>query len=81
MFGGDQTTAYTLKVIGTYGYMSPEYAIDGLFSMKSDVYALGVIVLEVVTGRKNRGFYDHELDLNLLGYAYMLYGKKAGAWN
>ncbi|CAN6201595.1 unnamed protein product [Urochloa humidicola] len=73
MFGGDQTTAYTLKVIGTYGYMSPEYAMDGLFSMKSDVYALGVIVLEVVTGRKNRGFYDPELDLNLLGYAYMLW--------
>ncbi|CAL5052784.1 unnamed protein product [Urochloa decumbens] len=73
MFGGDQTTAYTLKVIGTYGYMSPEYAMDGMFSMKSDVYALGVIVLEVVTGRKNRGFYDPELDLNLLGYAYMLW--------
>ncbi|KAF8752434.1 hypothetical protein HU200_011956 [Digitaria exilis] len=73
MFGGDQTTAYTLKVIGTYGYMSPEYAMDGLFSMKSDVYSLGVIVLEIVTGKKNRGFYDPELDLNLLGYAYMLW--------
>ncbi|PUZ61263.1 hypothetical protein GQ55_4G262000 [Panicum hallii var. hallii] len=73
MFGGDQTTAYTLKVIGTYGYMSPEYAMDGLFSMKSDVYSLGVIVLEIVTGKKNRGFYDPELDLTLLGYAYMLW--------
>nr|CAB3468001.1 unnamed protein product [Digitaria exilis] len=55
------------------GYMSPEYAMDGLFSMKSDVYSLGVIVLEIVTGKKNRGFYDPELDLNLLGYAYMLW--------
>ncbi|RLN13226.1 hypothetical protein C2845_PM09G09830 [Panicum miliaceum] len=73
MFGGDQTTAYTLKVIGPYGYMSPEYAMDGLFSMKSDVYSLGVIVLEIVTGKKNRGFYDPELDLTLLGYAYMLW--------
>lgn len=42
--------------------------MDGLFSMKSDVYSLGVIVLEIVTGKKNRGFYDPELDLNLLGY-------------
>lgn len=50
------------------GYMSPEYAMDGLFSMKSDVYSLGVVVLEIVTGKKNRGFYDPELDLNLLGY-------------
>lgn len=42
--------------------------MDGLFSMKSDVYSLGVVVLEIVTGKKNRGFYDPELDLNLLGY-------------
>nr|BAJ94342.1 predicted protein [Hordeum vulgare subsp. vulgare] len=73
MFGGDQTTAYTLKVIGTYGYMSPEYAMDGVFSMKSDIYSFGVMVLEIVTGKKNRGFYDAELDLNLLGYAWTLW--------
>ncbi|VAH54091.1 unnamed protein product [Triticum turgidum subsp. durum] len=73
MFGGDQTTAYTLKVIGTYGYMSPEYAMDGVFSMKSDIYSFGVMVLEIVTGKKNRGFYDDELDLNLLGYAWTLW--------
>ncbi|VAH54084.1 unnamed protein product [Triticum turgidum subsp. durum] len=72
MFGGDQTTAYTLKVIGTY-YMSPEYAMDGVFSMKSDIYSFGVMVLEIVTGKKNRGFYDDELDLNLLGYAWTLW--------
>ncbi|KAM3333025.1 hypothetical protein ACQJBY_028248 [Aegilops geniculata] len=68
MFGGDQTTAYTLKVIGTYGYMSPEYAMDGVFSIKSDIYSFGVMVLEIVTGKKIRGFYDAELDLNLCGY-------------
>ncbi|KQK10083.1 receptor-like serine/threonine-protein kinase SD1-8 [Brachypodium distachyon] len=73
MFGGDQTTAYTLKVIGTYGYMSPEYAMDGVFSMKSDIYSFGIMVLEIVTGKKNRGFHDVKLDLNLLGYAWMLW--------
>ncbi|XP_066310027.1 receptor-like serine/threonine-protein kinase SD1-8 [Miscanthus floridulus] len=72
MFGGDQTTAYTLKVIGTYGYMSPEYAMDGVFSMKSDIYSFGVLVLEIITGRRNRGFYEEELDLNLLRYAWMM---------
>ena len=50
------------------GYMSPEYAMDGVFSMKSDIYSFGVLVLEIVTGKKNRGFYDDELDLSLLGY-------------
>ncbi|KAJ1285735.1 hypothetical protein BS78_03G299600 [Paspalum vaginatum] len=73
MFGGDQTTAYTMKVIGTYGYMSPEYAMDGVFSMKSDVYSFGVLVLEIITGKRNRGFYEDELDLNLLRYAWMLW--------
>ena len=50
------------------GYMSPEYAMDGVFSMKSDIYSFGVLVLEIITGRRNRGFYEEELDLNLLRY-------------
>ncbi|KAK3165648.1 hypothetical protein QOZ80_1AG0035980 [Eleusine coracana subsp. coracana] len=73
MFGSDQTSEYTGKVIGTYGYMSPEYAMDGIISVKSDVFSFGVLVLEIVTGRKNRGSYGPELDLNLLGYAWMLW--------
>lgn len=48
--------------------MSPEYAMDGVFSMKSDVFSFGVLVLEIVSGKKNRGFYHNELDLNLLRY-------------
>uniref|UniRef100_A0A0D9VVN7 Receptor-like serine/threonine-protein kinase n=1 Tax=Leersia perrieri TaxID=77586 RepID=A0A0D9VVN7_9ORYZ len=73
IFGTDQTTAYTKKVVGTYGYMSPEYAMDGVFSMKSDVFSFGVLVLEIVSGKKNRGFYHNELDLNLLRYAWRLW--------
>lgn len=48
--------------------MSPEYAMDGVFSTKSDVFSFGVLVLEIVSGKKNRGFYHTELDLNLLRY-------------
>ena len=48
--------------------MSPEYAIDGLFSVKSDVFSFGVLVLEIVSGKKNRGFYHPDHDLNLLGH-------------
>ncbi|XP_059624192.1 G-type lectin S-receptor-like serine/threonine-protein kinase At4g27290 [Cornus florida] len=72
-FGGDETEANTTRVVGTYGYMSPEYAIDGLFSVKSDVYSFGVLVLEIVSGRKNRGFYHPDHSLNLLGHAWTLY--------
>ncbi|THG08313.1 hypothetical protein TEA_019977 [Camellia sinensis var. sinensis] len=46
-FGGNETEANTNRVIGTYGYMSPEYAMDGLFSVKSDVFSFGVLVLEI----------------------------------
>lgn len=48
--------------------MSPEYAMDGLFSVKSDVFSFGVIVLEIISGKKNRGFYYANNDLNLLGH-------------
>jgi hypothetical protein len=46
--------------------MSPEYAMDGLFSIKSDVFSFGVLLLEIVSGRKNTGF-NHRDSLNLLG--------------
>ncbi|XVF34134.1 hypothetical protein REPUB_Repub18cG0032100 [Reevesia pubescens] len=72
-FAGDQTEAKTKRVVGTYGYMSPEYAFDGLFSPKSDVFSFGVLVLEIVTGRRNRGFSDPNHDHNLLGHAWRLW--------
>ncbi|KDP38982.1 hypothetical protein JCGZ_00739 [Jatropha curcas] len=72
-FGGSETEANTNKVVGTYGYMSPEYAVDGLYSTKSDVYSFGVIVLEIVSGKRNRGFSHPEHNLNLLGHAWRLH--------
>ncbi|KAJ9671831.1 hypothetical protein PVL29_025506 [Vitis rotundifolia] len=55
------------------GYMSPEYAIDGLYSTKSDVFSFGVLVLEIVSGKRNRGFSHPDHSLNLLGHAWTLY--------
>jgi serine/threonine protein kinase len=49
------------------GYMSPEYAMGGYFSAKSDVFSFGVLVLEIISGMKNRGFHISD-DLNLLGH-------------
>ncbi|XP_031276354.1 G-type lectin S-receptor-like serine/threonine-protein kinase At4g27290 [Pistacia vera] len=73
IFGGDEIEANTNKVVGTYGYMSPEYAIDGVFSMKSDVFSFGVLVLEIVSGKKNRGFSHPDHYHNLLGHAWILW--------
>ncbi len=54
------------------GYMSPEYALDGIFSIKSDVFSFGVVLLEIISGRKNTGFYQSELAMSLLGYVSVL---------
>ncbi|KAI9075608.1 hypothetical protein K1719_042408 [Acacia pycnantha] len=72
-FWDDQVEANTNKVVGTYGYMPPEYVTRGQFSMKSDVFSFGVIVLEIVSGKKNRRFSDPEYYLNLLGHAWRLW--------
>lgn len=48
--------------------MSPEYAMGGQFSEKSDVYGFGVLVLEIISGKKNTGFPYREKYFNLLGY-------------
>ncbi|CAH9081463.1 unnamed protein product [Cuscuta epithymum] len=66
IFGEEQTEANTNQVVGTYGYMSPEYAMEGLFSIKSDVFSFGVLMLEIVCGKKNK--YQHtENSVNLMG--------------
>ncbi|CAN6684332.1 unnamed protein product [Malus baccata var. baccata] len=70
-FGGEQSQANTNRVVGTYGYMSPEYAADGIFSMKSDVFSFGVILLEMLSRKKNRGFRHPDHDHNLLGHAWI----------
>ncbi|CAA6658376.1 unnamed protein product [Spirodela intermedia] len=53
--------------------MSPEYAIDGVFSEKSDVFSFGVIVLEVIPGKRSTGYYPCRESLNLLGYVWKLW--------
>ncbi|XP_042436418.1 G-type lectin S-receptor-like serine/threonine-protein kinase At4g27290 [Zingiber officinale] len=73
IFGGDETMRNTTRVVGTYGYMSPEYAMDGIFSVKSDVFSFGVLVLEIVTGKKNRGAYQYINHKNLVGHMWSLW--------
>lgn len=47
--------------------MAPEYALDGFFSVKSDVFSFGVVMLEIISGRRNTGFYRSQETLSLLG--------------
>ncbi|KAL2495195.1 G-type lectin S-receptor-like serine/threonine-protein kinase [Forsythia ovata] len=78
IFGGNQDQANTGRVVGTYGYMAPEYAMEGRFSEKSDVYSFGVLMLEIVSGKKNTSFYNQEWSLSLLGCAWKLWNEDNG---
>ncbi|CAL5339382.1 unnamed protein product [Camellia sinensis] len=78
IFGDNENQANTNKIVGTHGYMSLEYAMDGLFSVKSDVFSFGVMMLEIISGKKNTGFYLPDCALNLLGYAWNLWKEAKG---
>ncbi|KAF5206494.1 Cysteine-rich receptor-like protein kinase [Thalictrum thalictroides] len=70
LFVVDQSEACTSRIVGTYGYMSPEYAMHGHFSVKSDVFSFGVLVLEIISGQKNNSFYQSECADDLLCYEW-----------
>ncbi|KAJ9566117.1 hypothetical protein OSB04_002083 [Centaurea solstitialis] len=66
IFGGNQMEANTVRIVGTYGYMAPEYAMEGLFSTKSDVYSFGVLLLEIISGQRNNKFCYQNQPQNFL---------------
>ncbi|VVA40348.1 PREDICTED: cysteine-rich [Prunus dulcis] len=81
LFVPDQTQGNTSRIVGPsknmnltacglIGYMAPEYAMHGHFSVKSDVYSFGVLVLEIVSGQKNSGFRHGENVEDLLSFAW-----------
>ncbi|XP_028787868.1 putative receptor-like protein kinase At4g00960 isoform X2 [Neltuma alba] len=70
LFAMDQTQCDTSRIVGTYGYMAPEYAMHGQFSVKSDVYSFGILILEIVSGKKNSSYFHEEHGLDLLGFAW-----------
>ncbi|XP_026404503.1 cysteine-rich receptor-like protein kinase 10 isoform X3 [Papaver somniferum] len=70
LFAVDQTQAMTTRIVGTYGYMAPEYAMHGQFSDKSDVFSFGVLVLEILSGKKNNSFNESEVSGDLVSHAW-----------
>ncbi|KAL1537438.1 non-specific serine/threonine protein kinase [Salvia divinorum] len=78
IFGGNEDHVSTARVVGTYGYMAPEYGMEGRFSEKSDVYSFGVLILEIIKGKKNTRYFNDELSLSLIGCAWKMWSEGDG---
>ncbi|KAK4358783.1 hypothetical protein RND71_021012 [Anisodus tanguticus] len=69
---GDKTHVST-RVMGTYGYCAPDYAMTGQLTFKSDIYSFGVVLLEIITGRKAIDNTKSGAEQNLVAWARPLF--------
>ncbi|XP_077236111.1 cysteine-rich receptor-like protein kinase 43 [Tasmannia lanceolata] len=77
LYPEDRTHVNT-RVAGTNGYMAPEYLMHGHLSVKADVFSFGVVILELISGKKNSSFnFDPDYQ-SLLEWVYKLYKKQRG---
>ncbi|XP_076899308.1 cysteine-rich receptor-like protein kinase 19 [Bidens hawaiensis] len=77
-FQNNEIEASTDRIVGTYGCVPPEYVKEGLYSRKYDVYSFGVLLLQIISGKKNYNVYGPHENLNLLEYAYVLWKEGKG---
>ncbi|KAK4489579.1 hypothetical protein RD792_005391 [Penstemon davidsonii] len=69
-FVPDETQVNASRVVGTIGYVAPEYRMHGQFSVKSDVFSFGVLVLEIISGQRNNNFGNGENTEDLIRSAW-----------
>ncbi|CAA0826540.1 cysteine-rich RLK (RECEPTOR-like protein kinase) 12 [Striga hermonthica] len=70
LFGQGETHGDTSKIVGTIGYMAPEYAIHGQISIKLDVFSFGVLMLEIISGQRKNYFRHGRNVEDLLSFAW-----------
>ncbi|XP_059663340.1 probable receptor-like protein kinase At2g42960 [Cornus florida] len=73
---GSGESHITTRVMGTFGYVAPEYANTGLLNEKSDVYSFGVLLLEAVTGRDPVDYARPSNEVNLVEWLKMMVGNR-----
>ncbi|CAN6452111.1 unnamed protein product [Victoria cruziana] len=72
----DQSRGDMSRIAGTFGYIAPECLLQGQFSVKSDIFSFGVLLLEILSGRSSAAFYASKGAEDLLGYAWRLWKEK-----
>ncbi|KAH7300713.1 hypothetical protein KP509_24G075600 [Ceratopteris richardii] len=73
---GAENTHVTTRVMGTFGYVAPEYASTGLLNEKSDVYSYGVFLMELITGREPVDYSRPSGEVNLVDWLKMMVGSR-----
>lgn len=65
---GSEKSHVTTRVMGTFGYVSPEYASTGMLNERSDVYSFGVLLMEIITGRSPIDYSRAPAEMNLVDW-------------
>ncbi|CAL5408468.1 unnamed protein product [Camellia sinensis] len=68
IFRGSDDATNTSKIVGTCGYMAPEFAMEELYFVKSDVFNFGVLLIEIISGRRNASFHLTKCAPSLIAY-------------
>lgn len=80
-FQSEDYTHISTRVMGTFGYMAPEYAGTGKLTDRSDVFSFGVVLLELITGKRPVGSIQTYMDEGLVDWARPLLAKALGDGN
>ncbi|GKU96784.1 hypothetical protein SLEP1_g9978 [Rubroshorea leprosula] len=66
----------TTRVMGTFGYVAPEYACTGMLNEKSDVYSFGILIMEIITGRSPVDYSRPQGEVNLVDWLKTMVGNR-----
>ncbi|KAL8261170.1 hypothetical protein R6Q59_025219 [Mikania micrantha] len=65
---GSESSYVTTRVMGTFGYVAPEYASTGMLNERSDVYSFGILIMEIISGRNPVDYSRPQGEVNLVDW-------------